>query len=51
MKGKIQQKWGGLTDDDLTYKEGQANELIGRIQEKRKRTSRTLLTTYNRRIF
>ncbi len=34
LKGKVQQKWGQLTDDDLTYQEGQENELIGRIQEK-----------------
>lgn len=34
MKGKIQQKWGDLTDDDLQYEEGKENELMGRIQEK-----------------
>jgi uncharacterized protein YjbJ (UPF0337 family) len=34
MKGKIQQKWGVLTDNDLSYEEGQENELLGRIQEK-----------------
>lgn len=34
MKGKIQQKWGDLTDDDLDYAEGKETELLGRIQEK-----------------
>lgn len=34
LKGEIQQKWGVLTDNDLTYEEGQENELLGRIQEK-----------------
>jgi len=38
VKGRLQQKWAQLTDDDLDYVEGKENELIGRIQ---KRTSQT----------
>ncbi|WP_421976285.1 CsbD family protein [Roseivirga seohaensis] len=34
LKGKVKQKYGNLTDDDLTYAEGKEDELIGRIQEK-----------------
>lgn len=34
IKGKMKQKYGNLTDDDLTYAEGNVDELIGRIQEK-----------------
>lgn len=34
LKGKVQQKWGQLTDDDLAYEEGKETELMGRIQEK-----------------
>lgn len=34
LKGKVKQKYGSLTDDDLTYSEGHVDELIGRIQEK-----------------
>lgn len=34
LKGQIKQKYGQLTDDDLTYTEGQEDELLGRIQEK-----------------
>ena len=37
IKGNLKQKWAGLTDDDLTYVEGQEDELVGRIQ---KRTGR-----------
>ncbi len=37
-KGKLKQKWAQLTDDDLTYAEGQQEELLGRIQ---KRTGET----------
>jgi uncharacterized protein YjbJ (UPF0337 family) len=34
VKGKLKQKWGNLTDNDLTYIEGQDEELIGRIQKR-----------------
>jgi uncharacterized protein YjbJ (UPF0337 family) len=34
IKGKLKQKYGSLTDDDLVYVEGKEDELIGRIQEK-----------------
>lgn len=33
-KGKLKQKWGQLTDDDLTFAEGKEDELIGRIQKR-----------------
>ena len=33
-KGKIKQRWGELTDDDLDYLEGQEDELLGRIQKR-----------------
>ncbi len=34
IKGKLKQKYGELTDDDLTYVEGKEDELYGRIQKK-----------------
>lgn len=34
LKGKLKQKWGALTDDDLTYVKGKEVELIGRIQKR-----------------
>jgi len=34
LKGKLKQKFGNLTDDDLMYIEGKEDELIGRIQKK-----------------
>ena len=33
MKGKIQQKWGRLTDDDMDVIDGYRTELVGKIQE------------------
>jgi uncharacterized protein YjbJ (UPF0337 family) len=34
LKGKAQQKWGDLTNDDLDKMEGNRTELVGKIQEK-----------------
>ena len=34
LKGKLKQKYGQLTDDDLTFAEGKSDELIGRLQQK-----------------
>ena len=34
FKGKIKQKWGQLTDDDLDAAEGRRDILRGRIQER-----------------
>jgi uncharacterized protein YjbJ (UPF0337 family) len=33
VKGKMKQRWAKLTDNDLTYTEGQQEELVGRIQK------------------
>jgi uncharacterized protein YjbJ (UPF0337 family) len=34
IKGKLKQKYGDLTDDDLTFAEGKEDELYGRLQKK-----------------
>ena len=34
VKGKLKQKYGELTDDDLVYVEGKEDELYGRLQNK-----------------
>lgn len=38
IKGKLKQKYGELTDDDLTFIEGKEEELFGRLQKKIGRT-------------
>jgi uncharacterized protein YjbJ (UPF0337 family) len=51
VKGKLKQAYGDLTDDDLTYVEGQENELVGRIQKRIDSTAadvHRLLEKYNR---
>ncbi len=34
LKGKLKQKYGQLTDDDLTFSEGKDEELLGRLQKR-----------------
>jgi len=38
VKGKVKQAYGDFTDDDLTYQEGQEDELYGRLQQKTGKT-------------
>jgi uncharacterized protein YjbJ (UPF0337 family) len=38
LKGKLKQKYGQLTDDDLTFAEGKEDELLGRLQKRLGRT-------------
>jgi len=38
VKGKLKQRYGSLTDDDLAYTEGKEDELLGRLQKKTGRT-------------
>lgn len=33
-KGKAQQKWGQLTDDELQQADGQREELVGLVQQR-----------------
>src|SRR5438067_10219737 len=34
VKGKLKQKYGQLTDDDLSFAEGEEDELLGRLQRR-----------------
>jgi len=34
FKGKVKEKWGKLTDDDLTAIEGRRDQLAGKLQER-----------------
>ena len=38
IKGKLKQKYGQLTDDDLVFAHGKEDELLGRLQKKLGRT-------------
>jgi uncharacterized protein YjbJ (UPF0337 family) len=34
VKGRLKQRFGQLTDNDLRFTEGQEDELVGRIQKR-----------------
>ncbi|BAN50636.1 CsbD family protein [Metapseudomonas resinovorans] len=34
LTGRIQEKWGDLTDDDLDVAEGHSEYLVGKLQER-----------------
>ncbi len=34
LAGKVKEKWGKLTDDDITVINGKQDQLVGRIQER-----------------
>ena len=42
LKGKLKQKYGQLTDDDLTFAEGKEEEMLGRLQKKLGKTKEEL---------
>lgn len=42
LKGKLKQKYAELTDDDLLYNEGRAQEMWGRLQEKLGKTEKEI---------
>ncbi|MGA8029425.1 MAG: CsbD family protein, partial [Bryobacteraceae bacterium] len=33
LKGSVKQRWGKLTDDDITMLSGKKDELVGKLQE------------------
>ena len=34
FKGKVKEKWGDLTDDDLNVIDGKKDQLVGKLQER-----------------
>lgn len=48
VKGKIKQKYGSVTDDDLAFAEGKEDELLGRLQQKTGKTKDTLIDEINK---
>jgi uncharacterized protein YjbJ (UPF0337 family) len=34
IRGNVKEKWGQLTDDDLTIRNGNVDQLVGRIQQR-----------------
>lgn len=42
LKGKLKQRFGELTDDDLMYEEGQDQEMWGKLQQKLGKTEKEI---------
>jgi len=34
LTGSVKEKWGKLTDDDLTYIDGKRENFVGKVQER-----------------
>lgn len=47
VKGDLKKKYGNLTDDDLTYAEGEEDRLLGKLQEKTGKTRDELTKEIN----
>lgn len=47
VQGKLKQKYGELTDDDLAFVEGKEDELLGRLQKKTGRKKEELIEEIN----
>ncbi len=47
VKGSLKKKYGNLTDDDLTYVEGEEDRLLGKLQEKTGKTRDELTKEIN----
>lgn len=47
VKGDFKKKYGKLTDDDLKYKEGEFDKMIGRVQEKTGKTKEEIKDEIN----
>jgi uncharacterized protein YjbJ (UPF0337 family)/ElaB/YqjD/DUF883 family membrane-anchored ribosome-binding protein len=47
IRGKVKEKWGQLTDDDLQIASGNVDQLFGRIQQKTGQTKRQIEDFFN----
>jgi len=45
LKGKVKQRWGQLTDDELTHVEGNFDQLVGLVQQKTGETRQAIERT------
>jgi uncharacterized protein YjbJ (UPF0337 family) len=48
VKGKLKQKYGELSDDDLAFAKGKEDELLGRLQKKTGKTKEQLVDEINK---
>ncbi len=46
FKGKLKQKYGQLTDDDVTYEEGKEDEMWGKLEKKLGKAKKEILSLF-----
>ncbi|MCO6148590.1 CsbD family protein [Flavobacterium sp. NRK1] len=46
FKGKLKQKYGQLTDDDLAYEEGKEDEMWGKLEKKLGKAKKEILSLF-----
>ena len=46
FKGKLKQRYGELTDDDLTYEEGREDEMWGKLEQKLGKAKKEILSLF-----
>lgn len=44
LKGRLKQKYANLTDEDLTFAEGQEEELFGKLQKRLGKSREEIIT-------
>ena len=47
IKGKVQETWGDLTDDDLDRTQGQWDQVVGKIKERTGQTAEEIEAKLN----
>lgn len=47
VKGSLKEKYGDLTDDDLTYVEGKEDQLVGRLQKRLGKSKEEIIDEIN----
>lgn len=50
IKGKLKEKYGELTDDDLRYMEGKEDQMLGKLQKKTGKTKKELSSEIDKMI-
>jgi uncharacterized protein YjbJ (UPF0337 family) len=50
LKGRLKQKYGDLTADDLTFVEGKEDELLGRLQKKLNKTKEEIAAEIRKEV-
>ena len=48
LKGKLKEKYGQLTDNDLQFSEGKEDQLVGKLQDRLGKTRQQVIDEINK---